>query len=211
MLEKYKEGMIMIKLFFKTILILGVSSLLFIGCGADPKPQLPKAKKIAKDTYVNPELQGAPKWVLMPQVKGYIAEMGSAPANMGNDISFQREEAMADARSNIARQIKTKVNTMFKSYKGVTGGGKDATFDKSSESVSKQIASQMLEGTVVKDTWISRSNTLYILMILDTKNVVSAMNDAMSTSFKNDKAMYQKFLASKAQDELTQELEKLDR
>jgi hypothetical protein len=200
----------MIKLFLKSILILGIVSL-FTGCGSSNKSELPKAKKVGENTFVNPELQGAPKWVLMPQVKGYVAEMGSAPANMGNDISFQREEAMADARSNIARQIETKVNTMFKSYKGVTGGGKDATFDKSSESVSKQIASQTLEGTVVKDTWISKSNTLYILMVVDTKEVISMMEDAMNTSFKNNKAMYQKFLASKAQDELSNELEKLDR
>jgi hypothetical protein len=204
------KGEIMIKLFLKTILVLSVASL-FAGCGSSNKPELPKAKKVGENTFVNPELQGAPKWVLMPQVKGYVAEMGSAPANMGNDISFQREEAMADARSNIARQIETKVNTMFKSYKGVTGGGKDATFDKSSESVSKQLASQTLEGTVVKDTWISKSNTLYILMIVDTKEVISMMEDAMNTSFKNNKAMYQKFLASKAQNELSDELEKLDR
>ncbi len=118
---------------------------------------------------------------------------------------------MADARSNLAKQSSIKVNTMFKSYKGVTGSGKNATFDKASDSVSKQIASQTLSGTKVKDTWISRSGTLYILMVVDTESVSNMMEKAVKTSFKNDEAMYQQFLASKAQGELERELEKSDK
>jgi hypothetical protein len=37
------------------------------------------------------------------------------------------------------------------------------------------------------------------------------MEKSVKTSFKNDKALYQKFLASKAQGELEAELEKLNR
>lgn len=160
------------------------------------------------NSNINDEYKDAPKWVMMPVVEGSVCAVGSAARNSGNDISFQRNEAMADARDNIARQIELSVANMFKSFKASTGVGEAGTFDKSVESVSKQIASQTLRGTIQKDAWISRSGTLYVLVAIDTKAVVSATNEGAKTSFKNDEAMYQKFLAQKAQDELAYELEK---
>ncbi len=193
----------MIKFIIKGLLIASMSSVLFTGCLWN--------EPTVEETYIDPELKGAPKWVMLPEVKGFVAELGSASKNAGNDFSFQRGEAMADARDNIANQISIKVNNMFKAFKAVTGSGKDATFDKSSEKVSKQIASETLVGTKVKETWISRSGTLYVLMVVDAKTVINHMEKSIKTSFKNDKAMYQKFLASKAQGELDKELEKLDK
>ncbi len=193
----------MIKLILKSLLIASLSSVVFTGCWWDKEPTI-------QDTYIDSELKGAPKWVMTPEVKGFVAELGSASKNAGNDYSFQREEAMADARNNIAKQITIKVNAMFKTFKSTTGHGADGTMDKSIETVSKQIASQTLVGTKVKDTWFSRSDTLYVLMVVDTQSVSDMMENAVKTSFKNDKAMYQKFLASKAQGELEKELEKLE-
>ena len=193
----------MIKTLLKSLVVVSVATVAFTGCANDT----PKVSKV----YLNNELKDAPKWVMMPEVKGYVSELGIASQNAGNDFSFQREEAMADARDNLAKQISIKVNNMFKSFKAVTGSGADATFDKSSEKVSKQIASQTISGSKVKDTWISRSGTLYVLMAIDTKSVSDMMEKVVKTSFKNDKAMYQKFLASKAQGELDKELEKLNK
>ena len=192
------------KIILTTACALFAVTVAFTGCGSKKQEQVEAA------TYVNPELQGAPKWVMMPFVEGSVSEVGSAPQNAGNDFSFQREEAMADARDNVAKQISVKVNNMFKSYKAATGSGKDSTFDRSSERVSKQIASQTLNGTIVKDTWISRSGTFYVLMAVETKSVSDMMEKSVKTSFKNDKAMYQKFLAHKAQGELDKELEKFN-
>jgi hypothetical protein len=193
----------MTKTILKSLLVVSMTSVVFTGCAND--------NANISTGYVDMELKDAPKWVMNPEVEGYIAELGSASRNAGNDFSFQRTEAMADARDNLTKQISIKVNNMFKSFKTATGSGKDSTFDKSSETVSKHIASQTLSGTKVKDTWISRSGTLYVLMVIDTKAVSDMMDKAIKTSFKNDKAMYQKFLASKAQGELEQELEKLDK
>lgn len=188
---------------FKILLVIAFVGNLFVGCaGTNPN---------VSSSNTNHELKDAPKWVMNPFVKGYITELGSASKNAGNDFSFQREEAMANARDNLAKQISTKTSNMFKSFKAATGSGTSATFDKSSETVSKQIASQTLSGSRVQDTWISNSGTLYILMVLDTKAVENMMEESVKTSFKNDKALYQKFFASKAQGELTSELEKLNK
>ena len=154
-----------------------------------------------------PELRGAPNWVLNPRIEGSIASVGSAPRNAGNDFSFQRQEAMGSARDEMARQMSVKVGNMLKSFKSATGSGDDATFDRSTESVSKQIASQTLQGTRSINTWISQNGTMYMHVVLDTESVIEAMEQAVKTSYKNDKAIYQKFLAKKAQDELKEELE----
>ncbi len=192
----------MTKSILKGLLIISIASAIFTGCSSK-NPNISEA-------YVDAELKDAPIWVMIPEFEGYIAELGSASKNAGNNFSYQREEAMGNARDNIAKQISIKVNNMFKSFKAVTGSGKNSTFDKSSEKVSKQIASQSLRGTKIKETWISRSGTLYVLMIIDTKIVQDYMENAVKTSFNNDRAMYQKFIASKAQGELSQELEKLN-
>ena len=143
----------MSKIIIKSLLIASMSSIMFTGCWWNNET-------VAEKTYVNPELKGAPKWVMIPEVKGYVAELGSASKNAGNDYSFQREEAMADARSNIAKQISIKVNTMFKNFKSAIGAQGEATYDKATETVSKQISSEVLSGTKVKDTWLSSSGTL---------------------------------------------------
>jgi len=61
-------------------LLFSLISIMFINC--------------SQKNYVVQELQEAPKWVMIPIVKGYVAEVGSASNNAGKDISFQREEAM---------------------------------------------------------------------------------------------------------------------
>jgi len=177
----------------KSLLIFSLISSIFWGC----------SQKI----YVENELKDAPEWVTIPKVKGYIAEVGSATTNSANDFNFQREEAMADARDNLAKQISIKVDNMFKSFKAVTGNGQESTFDKSIEKVSKQISSQTLYGTKINKTWISKSGTFYVLMIIDTNSVERFLEKTFNSSFKNDNALYQRFLASKAHIELKKELE----
>lgn len=183
----------------KTIKILAATfavSLLLVGCGSkEPK------------TYTDPEFDGAPKWVMVPFVEGAISEVGSAKKNAGNDFGFQREEAMANARDNLARQISTKVKNMFKSYKTTTTAA-DGTFDKTTEAVSKQITNQTLAGSRQKDMWRSKSGTLYVLVVLDTKSVSTLMGDSAKSAYKNDQAAYQRFLAAQAQGELDAELAK---
>jgi hypothetical protein len=184
------------KKMFKMFASILAVSFIMVGCG-DPKPT----------SYVDPEFEGAPKWVMVPYVEGMIAEVGSAKPNAGNDFGFQREEAMANARDNLAKQLSLKVKNMFKSYKSATtaGGG---TFDKTTESVSKQIAKQTLNGSRQKDMWRSKSGTLYVLVVLDTKSVSKLMGDAAKSAYQNDQAAYQKFMAAKAQGELDKELSK---
>ena len=94
----------MLKIILKSLVVLSMLTLVLTGCSS----------KNEVERFEDPEFKGAPKWVMIPQVEGYVTDIGSAQKNAGNDFSFQREEAMADARNNIAKQITIKVNNMFR-------------------------------------------------------------------------------------------------
>ncbi|MEA3512378.1 MAG: LPP20 family lipoprotein [Campylobacterota bacterium] len=152
--------------------------------------------------------QDAPEWTCNPYLEGSVVALGIAQKNAGNDQGMQRAEAMAEGRDALANQLSVKVSTMFKSFKATTGSGTDATFDKSNSKVSKQLASQTLAGSRGVKTWKSNAGTMYILVGISNEPVKKQMEDAVNTSFKNDRAMYQKFLAAKADGDLDKELEK---
>lgn len=181
-----------------------ISAVVLTGCSSKSEVDVSN-----QATYTDIEFDGAPSWVMNPNVDGYISDIGSAKPNAGNDFSLQREEAIADARNNLVRQIDIKVSNMFKSYKSTTGSGANATYEATTDSVSKQVASQSLQGSKMKEMWRSKTGTLYVLVVLPTQKVEKEMAESIKTSFKNDEAMYQRFLADQAQGELADELEKM--
>jgi uncharacterized protein YkwD len=108
----------------------------------------------------------------------------------------------------MARSIGVKVNNMLKDFTQVTGIGNDAVVDKVTSSVSQQVASQTLQGSVQKGSWVSPCNELYVLMALDAAVVQAAVKQQVNSSYKNEKALWQQFQAQKAQDELSSAIEK---
>ncbi|MGD9808451.1 MAG: LPP20 family lipoprotein [Deferribacterales bacterium] len=175
----------------KLILFLAAVSLMLVGCvGGEPKTEL-----------ADPCFKGAPAWVVNPQVEGAIAAAGSAKKSAGG-MQFTRDAAMANARSEISRVIEVKVNTMMKDFTQVTGVGDAETVDKVTSSVSKQVSSQVLQGTMQKDAWFSPCSELYVLVVLDPSKVAELTKQQVITSMKNDQALWQQFQAQKAQDEL---------
>lgn len=198
-------------LVLKSTLSLVAIMALFTACGDTPVPQTQKQAAALEETDFRCKQDGvlAPKWTCDPYVEGAIASVGIAKMNAGNDKSMQRAEAMADGRDALASQISIKVSNLFKSYKGSTGTGAEASFDAASSKVSKQLASETLAGSKSVDSWTSpKTNELYLLVTVSNTPVKEKVEEAIKTSFKNDAAMYQKFLAEKANGELDKELEK---
>lgn len=185
------------------ILVGSTLALSLSGCFGDKAPI-----KTEPDFSCHQDGQRAPEWACNPYLEGSISALGIAEKNAGDDYGMQRAEAIAEGRDSLANQLSVKVSTLFKSYKGTTGSGADGTFDKSTSKVSKQLASEVLSGSKAVESWRSDKGTLYVLVGLSNEPVKAAMEKAVKTSYKSDKAMYQKFLASQAQGELDAELEK---
>ena len=178
--------------------------LLLSGCGGN---------NLVKETP-QCQIEGAkaPEWVCNggANMEGGIFAVGSAQKSpLG--IGFQRREAIAAARDEIARQIEVKVKNMFKSYLSSTGAGDSQTAERVATSVSKQVASQVLRGSKPIRTWVSPQGTLFVLVGMsgNPKEIIKEnVKKAVKTTFKNDEALWQEFKAKKAQDELDAAIEK---
>lgn len=154
------------------------------------------------------EFENAPSWVLDGGgSEGGMAAVGSAP--IGNaGMNFAMTEALANGRDELARQMSVKVKNMVKNFAQTTGIGDSETVDKVSAQVSKQVTNQTLNGSRQKDSWISPSSTLYVLVGVDPEIVKESIKNSIQTSFKSDQALWQQFQAKKAYDELDNEIEK---
>jgi hypothetical protein len=166
------------------------------GC-SNNQPQ-PQVQQCTMDGTV------APEWVCDggAMMEGGLFAVGSAePSPLG--VSFQITEATANARDALARQIKVKVKNMFKQFQATTGIGDAQTAEKATQNVSKQVAQATLSGSKRMKTWRSPKGTLYVLVGMpDPQAVQQEVKKAVKTSLHNDQALWQKFLAQKADKEL---------
>jgi len=165
------------------ILIVSMIIGLLIACSSS-------TTNVSKDySNSNPSLNGAPKWVLQPSAEGSIAAVGSAEKSPGG-INFQRTEAMSNARNELSRIIETKVKNLFTNFERSTGVGKDISFDKVTENVTKQVVSQSLSGSEQKDIWISGEGTMFVLVSLDSKHVQELVKANFRSSLRDEKSLY---------------------
>lgn len=184
-----------------------VSASLFLASCGEKKPAQPQQPaKVQNQQWAN-EFANAPRWVLNPEMEGGLAAVGSAKIGKAG-IQFARTEAMANARDELARMLSVKVKNMVKNFTQQIGVGDEQTVDKVSAQVSKQVTSQVLNGSRQKDMWISPSGELYVLVVLDPASVQEAVKQATLSSFKNERALWQQFQAKKAYEELDKEIEK---
>jgi hypothetical protein len=189
------------KVLATTAILAGLLS--FTGCGNNQPAPTPQPMC---------QIDGvsAPTWVCDggATMEGGLFAVGSAePSPLGR--SFQRTEATAAARDALARQIKIKVANMFKQFQATTGIGDAQTAEKATQNVSKQVAMATLEGSKVMKVWISPKGTMYVLVGMpDPKAVQQEVKKAVKTSLHNDQALWQKFLAKKADKELDEAIQK---
>jgi ribosomal protein S20 len=152
----------------------------------------------------------APSWVCDggAMMEGGLFAVGSAEKSPLGP-SFQRTEATAAARDALARQIKVKVKNMFKQFQATTGIGDEQTAEKATQNVSKQVAAATLSGSKVMKVWMSPKGTMYVLVGMpDPQAVKAEVKKAVKTSLHNEKALWQKFLAQKADKELEAAVDK---
>jgi ribosomal protein S20 len=152
----------------------------------------------------------APQWVCTggATMEGGLFAVGSAEKSPLGP-SFQRTEATAAARDALSREIKVKVKNMFKQFQATTGIGDEQTAEKATQNVSKQVSANTLAGSKVMKVWISPKGTMYVLVGMpDPKAVQQQVKQATKTSLKNNAALWQKFLAKKADAELDAAVDK---
>jgi hypothetical protein len=179
-----------------TMLLIGFLTVQFMGCSS---------KSLSKQ-----EFNKAPEWVRTPYIEGHIAGLGIAPPNRGDDLALQRSEAMAVARDDISRQIETKVGGFFDKFAESIGIKEKESFARVVKSKIRNITKQKLRGTRTKKSWMGESGKLYLLMGLDTQEVLNMLKQNVS-SLKDKDTQFQRFLSDKNLKELEKELENYDK
>ncbi len=183
----------------KKILFLVLSiSLLFVSCkNKEAKEEQRELTPIEAKVY-----KDYPEWVFQPDYKGGIAAVGQSKIGAAG-LSFARQEALAMARSELARMIEVKVDDMFKTYVNSVGVSGELGVEKVSTAVSRQVASVSLKGSKQIDTWINKDNTeIFVLVAVSNDDLKRETLTTVKSTLGSDEALWQEFKAKKAQDEL---------
>ena len=160
--EDYMKGLV-------RLVAVGCAVLLF-ACGGSVQEKEP-----VKGALVG-ELEGAPQWVLMGCASmgggGETAPICGVGSFSGTrNISLARTGAVARARTDLARNLQTKVKALYKDYMATTTGGAgygtNANDEQHVVDVAKQITSVTLSGTQPVNGWMSKTGTLWMLVKLD--------------------------------------------
>ena len=181
-----------------SIALAGLVAATITGCGSAPAP------KAEPDFRCKQENTLAPKWTCVPMVEGAYAGVGIAKKSAAG-MGHMRRVALANGRSDLAQQIKSQVKDKVETFTRVTGNGADETVDSVSTAVSKQVAKIDLQGSKGVDTWMAPSGSLYILVTVPEATVNGEVKEAVKTSFKNDKALWQQFQSKNALEGLDKE------
>lgn len=191
----------------KLLKFAGVTSLalfLLTGCGGSKKQPAPAAPAPAADFGCKYKGKPAPEWYCEPYVEGAAVAVGEAAPNRGGDRNMQRTTAVAKARSALAMDLEVKVKAMVTDWTRVTGAGEAQTYESNAEQVSKQVSAQTLQGSRMMKSWEAPDGTLIVLVGVQE----AAVKDGITTSLKNDQALWQQFQSQKAQEALDAEFDK---
>lgn len=186
----------------KTISSIGLAVMLsavIAGCSKDVEPEERSVDFSCKQENVD-----APKWTCIPEISGYYSGVGIAEKSAAG-MDHMRRVAMANGRSDLAQQIQTLVKDKVSLYTGTTGIGDSETLDKTTESVTKQVAKVNLSGSKAIDMWYAPSGALYMLVTVAKDSTNEQIRDNMKSSFKNDNALWQQFKAKNALEDLEKE------
>ena len=145
-----------------------VAALLLIGCGGDDSLGV-GGKSIDKKALKALNLKGAPNWLNAGQ--GDMSAIGDAEI-VGGDLGFARNEALALARDEIARQVSVSVKGSLLNAKSKTKSDMgDASMQSITEEITKQSTDTILSGTKQTDTWITGDGSrIFVLAKLDEGN-----------------------------------------
>lgn len=180
---------------------LSVSALL-TGCGGGPQ--------VAQGcTYPDAPTIPAENWICDGPAEGAVTAVDSHPIGAAG-ASFAKQMAMTKARVQLAQAMKTRVENQVKQYVETTGAATSETVDQVMRSVTNQITSETLVGTRIFKSRVSPTKTMYVLVGIDTANVQKQTEKAITTSMKNERAMWQQFKSAKGHEELAAEISKIE-
>lgn len=140
------------------------------------------------DEQLTNEFTDAPNWVLEGCHVYWGDDQGArlcrvGDARIGGSMSIARTKATSRARTEISRMLETKVRNMLEGYQEQVHDGESEMSPEQFSSTVVSLSKSTLNGTSVQQTWVSRTDQLYMLVALDVesfKSTVRAMDEMPS-------------------------------
>lgn len=185
----------------RSLLVASAATFLVACSSTQPLPQ-----PVASCVFADGSNQPAPEWICGAPVDGIeLSAVGYADKS-GAGANFMKQMAATAARVELAQTMKVEVQNMIKQYAETTGAGDSETVDQVNTSVTKQITKETLIGSRIFRQMPTPTGGIVVLVGLAPEIVGKIAEQSIKTSMKNERALWQKFQAGKAQDELAAEI-----
>ena len=189
------------------VVLVSAVAMTLAACNTAAPPAAVAPVRVAECVFPNSD-KAAPLWVCDGPAEGVaVAATGSHPKTAAG-VDFQKTHAATSARVKLATAMKTRVTNMIKQYAETTGVGDKETVDAVYTSATKQITDETLVGSKIMRSAQAPDGTMYVLVGLDETSAAKATEAVVKSSMNNEKALWQKFQAGKAQDELAADIAK---
>ncbi|UCH62950.1 MAG: LPP20 family lipoprotein [Fidelibacterota bacterium] len=173
--------------------ILGGMLLTLAGC----------AGKVVSGTTEARESRDVPEWSLeRPIAEGIIYGVGQAKKQ---NPSLAKTVAAQRARDEIAAAVKIKVESLVKDFMQESGVGEQAGALEFTQAVSKGVTDATLNGAMIKETYIAKDGTYFVLV----EYSLDEARQAAVESARQEEALWNEFKAEQGFEDLERELSKL--
>ena len=179
----------------RTIMLaaLGGTLLVLAGC----------AGKMGSGTTEARESRDMPQWALeRPAVEGIIYGVGQARKQ---NPSLAKTVAAQRAREEVAAAVKIKVESLVKDFMQESGVGERAEALEFTQAVSKGVTDATLTGSMIKETFIAKDGTYFVLV----EYSLDEARRAAIESARQEEALWNEFKAEQGFEALERELDKL--
>jgi hypothetical protein len=152
-------------------------------------------------------VQSSPEWYMnVPTDPNYMFAAKSATSR---DMQIAVDKAVADARSEIAKQLEVKYQGLEKRFREETGTGTESELLDQYSNAYKQVVSSTLYGTRTKNQVVKPEGQIYRAWVLMEMPIGQA-NEQLMSKIKANQAMYTRFRATQAFQELETEVQKYE-
>lgn len=148
-----------------------------------------------------------PDWFInLPQDPNHIY---AAITETSRDMQMAIDKAKLRGRTELATQVEAKLEARQKLFSAETGVDTSSQIMKDFDDAQKQIVSQVINGSRVKNQNVIAESGIYRAFVL-MEMPIGPANVAMMQKIKQNQQMYTRFRATKAFEELEKDIEKFE-
>ncbi|KAK3604883.1 hypothetical protein CHS0354_000546 [Potamilus streckersoni] len=192
--------------------VLVVFVFLAVGCGSTKG-----VARYDKEQGGTELVKSAPEILEQSKVPNWFAQVPSDPNHLyaantqvSQDLQLAINKASTGARTEIARQVEVKLQGMQKRFAEEVGAAENSEFLQSFTEAEKTIVSTTLTGSRIKEQFYHKEGDTWRAYIL-VEYPTGAASSALLKNIQSKEAMYTRYRATQAFQDLEKEVEKYEK